>query len=122
MPRQDRDGAEKGGGCAFDGAHASRFSSFLREARRSLQPVLLARRSLLCCEHHRRRSLRRSAVDAETKIGTAQITEKKDCGRRRTCDGESGLAGDCESGSVAAYSSLSASIRSQRPLPRSLPG
>ena len=112
----------EGGGCAFDGAHASRFSSFLREARRSLQPVLLARRSLLGCEHHRRRSLRRSAVDAETKIGTAQITEKKDCGRRRTCDGESRLAGDCESGSVAAYSTLSATIRSQRPLPRSLPG
>jgi hypothetical protein len=122
MPRQDRDGAEKGGGCAFDGAHASGLSLFLREARRSLQPVLLDRRSLLCCEHHRRRSLRRSAVDAETKIGTAQITEKKDCGRRRTCDGESRLAGDCESGSVAAYSTLSATIRSQRPLPRSLPG
>jgi len=70
-PRHDRDSAENGGVCAFDGAHASRFSSFLREARRSLQPVLLDRRSLLVCEHHRRRSLRRSAVDAETKIGTA---------------------------------------------------
>ena len=61
---------EDGGLRSSDGAPATGISfSVLREARQSRQPVRFNRRSLVRCELHRRKSVRRAAVHAETRSG-----------------------------------------------------
>ncbi len=53
-----------------DGAPATGISfSVPREARQSRLPLRFDRRFLLRCEHHRRKSVRRAAVHAETRSG-----------------------------------------------------
>ena len=53
-----------------DGARATGISfSVPLEARQSRLPLRFDRRSLLRCEHHRRKSVRRAAVHAETRSG-----------------------------------------------------
>ena len=64
---------EDGGLRSSDGAPATGISfSVLREARQSRQPVRFNRRSLVRCELHRRKSVRRAAVHAETSLRSGQ--------------------------------------------------